>query len=141
MDLANAALLIATVVGIASQLKVVAFGTWHDRTKVGIVNGAAFAAVFLVGATAWADEQVIGDVTLAVMSVGDKILVAVFASGAASAAWEALGAIKSIGQNPLTDTQRDALDVSAAVSAERLIRASEPDGGGSHGFDPVTPPT
>lgn len=102
MDFGNAALLIATVIGLTTQLKTVAYGTWKDRTNVGIVNGASFGAVFLVGATAWAHEQVVGGVDLAHMSVGSKVLVAFFASGAASAGWEVLGALKNIGYNQPT---------------------------------------
>lgn len=99
MDLANAALLIAAILGLSSFVKSLAFGTMKDRIVVGCVLVVGFATTFLVGATSWAHEQVIGKVEMAHMSVADKTLVALFAAGAASAAWETLGALKNIGQN------------------------------------------
>lgn len=99
MDLANAALLIAAVLGLSSLVKSAIFGSQKERLIIICVVGVGLAATFLVGATSWAHEQVIGDVQMAKMSVADKFLIAVFAAGAASAAWETLGAIKSIGYN------------------------------------------
>ena len=99
MNLANAALLIAAVLGLSSFAKSLAFGTKRERITVGCVLAVGIAATFLVGGTSWAHEQVIGNVQMAHMSVADKLLVALFAAGAASAAWETLGAIKNVGQN------------------------------------------
>lgn len=119
MDLANAALLIATVIGLVSLARTVKDGTAADRWNVGIVLGMAIGAVFLVGATAWAHTQVIGDVRMDDMSVADKVLVALFAAGAASTGWETIKAVKNIGVPMPSKAQQDAIDTGAEASLAR----------------------
>lgn len=131
MNLANAALLIAAVLGLAAQARTLKDGTNSDRATVAIVDVVALLAVFLVGATSWAHTQVIGNVEMAHMSVADKVLVALFAAGAASAAWETLGAVKNIGAPQPTKTQQDAIDQGALASMERWANLN-----GAHGETP-----
>lgn len=125
MDFAKAALLIAAVLGIVTLVKNAVYGDKKTRVTVLIVSVCALAAVFLVGATTWADSQVIGDVSMKAMSVPDKILVAVFVAGAASAAWETLGAIKNVGVPVPSKAQQDALDTGAVKSLERWANLAD----------------
>lgn len=119
MDLANAALLIATVIGLVSLARTVKDGTNADRINVGIVIVMAVGAVFLVGATAWAHTQVIGDVAMDNMSIADKILVAVFAAGTASTGWEILKTGRNFGQNQLSKASQELQDKAMAAAVER----------------------
>jgi len=132
MDLSNAALLIASVYGITELLKALLPGAWvkNSRIVMALVVAVSFAATFLVGATTWAHEQVIGGKPLDLLSTADKILVAVFVAGAAAFTQRGVKAVMNIGQNQTTDVQREALDAGAA----RLVAASMPNGGGSHDF-------
>lgn len=129
MNVANAALLIAAVLGISSLVKSAVFGTMKDRVVVGCVTGVGLASTFLVGATSWAHEQVIGNVEMAHMSVADKVLVALFAAGAAAAAWETLTAFKNMGQNQLSSEAQKLQDAAmqAALSrqAEQVLPESK----------------
>ena len=99
MDFGNAVLLIATVVGLVSLARSLKDGTTSDRINVGIVIAVAFLAVFLLGATSWASTQIINGVEMDNMSVADKILIAIWAAGAASFGWETLKSVRNIGEN------------------------------------------
>lgn len=119
MDFGNAALLVAAVLGLVSLVRSFVFGDRQKRLVASIVVGSSAGATFLVGATTWANQQVIGDVAMKAMSVPDKLLVVVFVAGAASAAWETLGAVKNIGAPEPSKAQRKALDEGALASIER----------------------
>lgn len=127
MDLANAALLVATIYGATEMAKTLLgrYGT-DPRIKVVTALAVAFGATFLVGATAWADSQVIGGVALKTMSVADKTLVALFAAGAAAATQRTLKAVTNIGVPEPSDAQREALDTGAARSMELWAEAGHP---------------
>jgi uncharacterized membrane protein YbjE (DUF340 family) len=101
MNFANAALLIAAVYGIAELVKSLLpdFVTSRSWAVAILVVAVAFAAVFLVAATTWAHTQVIGNVPLDKMSVADKVLVSVFAAGAAGLVNKSLVAVTNIGDN------------------------------------------
>lgn len=131
MDLSNAALLIASVYGIIELLKKLLPDAWlkNSRIVTGLVIAVSFAATFLVAATAWAGEQVIGDHRLDQLSVADKVLVSCLVAGAAALTNRGVRAVMNVGQNQVTDVQREALDAGAA----RLVQAQlTADAGGSH---------
>lgn len=104
MNLTNAALLIASVYGITELVKSLLPDAWVANSKVVafIVLCVSYAATFLVAATAWADEQVIGGVQLDQMSVADKVLVAAFVAGAAALTQRGLKAVSNVG-TPMPD--------------------------------------
>lgn len=101
VDLSNAALLIAAVYGLTELVKAFLPASLSENSKVkaGLAVVVSFVAVFLVGATAWASEQVIGDVHLDKMSVADKVLVSIFVAGAAALVQRGLKAVTNIGEN------------------------------------------
>lgn len=99
MDFAKAAMLIAAVLGLAALIKALVFGSMRERLIVAIVIASSTAGTFLVGASVWAKEQVVGGQHLDKLGVADKFVVVIFVAGAASAAWETLTTIKNVGQN------------------------------------------
>lgn len=121
MDFTNAALLIATVFGVTELVKALLPWKWGEisQVKVAVAIAVAFGAVFLVGATAWADSQVIGDVKMSAMSVGDKVLVAVFVAGAGAAVQRTLKAVSNVGVPMPSAAQEEAIDAGAMASLER----------------------
>jgi hypothetical protein len=101
MDLSNALLLVTAVYGLVDLAKAMlpAQVKQYRGVVVLIVLAISFGSVFLVGATSWANEQVIGTVSMDLMSTADKILVSFLVAGAAVAANKVVSAIPSIGEN------------------------------------------
>jgi uncharacterized membrane protein YozB (DUF420 family) len=106
MDLTKAALLVAVVFGVVELVK--ALLPWvqalpaskSQPINVGIVVVVSQATVFLVGASVWAHDQVIGNHPLDQLNVASKILVGVLLAGTAAFGDKALFAVRSIGDNP-----------------------------------------
>lgn len=121
MDFGNAALLIAAVFGLIELVKTLVRGTGAERITVGIVAGCSLVAVFLVGATVWAKEQVIGGQHLDKLGVADKLVVVIFVAGAAAFGKTALEKVSNLGQNPPSKIQQEAFD---AVAAKVLTEAT-----------------
>lgn len=96
IDFGNAALLIASVLGLVALVK--ALMDPASRIAVAIVVLASFLATFVLSGTVWAHEQVIGGQALDKLGTDDKIVVAFFLAGAASGLWEGLRAVKNIGE-------------------------------------------
>lgn len=132
MDTGQAVLLGIVLLGLIQEVKTLVWGSNKDRATVAIVNGCALAATFLVAETVWGNEQIIGGQQLGLLDWASKLVVALVLGGVAAGGWETITSVRNIGQNQLTRRQAAAMDVSAEVSAERLMRASEPDAGGSH---------
>lgn len=126
MDLANAALLIGAVYGITELVKSLLPENLSEnsRLKVLIAVVVSFGATFLVGATAWAHEQVIGGIDMAHMSVPDKVLVAIFVAGAAALTQRGLKTLSNIGVPMPSATQQEAIDTGALKSLERWAYVS-----------------
>lgn len=99
MNFANAALLIAMVFGLTALVKKLIYGTQAERVVIGVVFGVALVCVFLMRQSVWAKEQVIGDHPLDKLDWASCLVIVVFLAGVAAAGWEALGAVKNIGQN------------------------------------------
>jgi hypothetical protein len=101
MDFGNAAILIASVFGLTEFVKRFLGPKLSANSRI---NAAAAivvgqAAVWLVGTTAWAHEQVIGTKVLDELNSGSKVLVGLFAAGVAAGINQVLGAIKNVGYN------------------------------------------
>lgn len=128
-DLGNAAMLVAALYGIIQLVKTFVYGTTKDRVTAGIVLGSAVAATFLIGASVWAHEQVVGGQPLDKISVASKIVVAVFLAGIASTLHTTFSTAKEIGQNQPTKIQAQVLDDSAvrlmALNAAAAPKAAE----------------
>jgi hypothetical protein len=98
MDFGNALYLTAAVFGIVTIAKVV-FKVTDPRAVCGIVILSAYGATFLLAATVWANEQVIGNHNLGDLDFWSKIAVGLFLSGAETAVFLGLDAVKNVGQN------------------------------------------
>lgn len=101
MDFGNAAILIAAVFGLTEFGKRFLGDKLSSNSRViaalALIVGQA--AVWLVGTTAWAHDQVIGTKPLDELNSGSKVLVGLFAAGVAAGVNQVLGAVKNIGQN------------------------------------------
>ena len=98
MNFGNALYLTAAVFGIVTLAKVL-FKINDPRIVVGAVVLAALAATFVLSATVWANEQVIGGKALDDLDFWSKITVAGFLAGAETAVFLGLEAVKNIGSN------------------------------------------
>jgi hypothetical protein len=98
MDFTNAAYLTGAVFGIVTLVKVL-FRVNDQRIVVGITLIAALASVFLMGATVWADEQVIGGQPLSQLDFWSKVVAGLFLAGAETGVFLGLDAVKNIGNN------------------------------------------
>jgi len=101
MDFGNAALLIAAVFGLTEFVKRFLGPKLALNSRIIAVSALIVgqAAVWLVGTTAWAHEQVIGTKPLDELNTGSKVLVGLFAAGVAAGINQVLGAVKNVGQN------------------------------------------
>jgi hypothetical protein len=100
VDFGNAALLIAAVFGATELVKALVPQVEMSRhLTVLVVTVLAFGAPFLLGATVWAHEQVIGGHALDTLRVWDKIVVGLFLAGASAFGSEVLKAVRNIGEN------------------------------------------
>lgn len=101
MDFQNAALLVAAVYGLTEFGKALIGLPWADDSRVKTVLAVAVGqgAVWLVGTTAWAHEQVIGAKPLDELNTGSKVLVGLFAAGAAAFTQRAIKAVSDVGEN------------------------------------------
>lgn len=136
MDFQNAALLVLAVYGITEFAKALIGEPWNQNSRVVVLLALVVgqAAVWLVGTTAWAHEQVIGAKPLDELNTGSKVLVGLFAAGVAAFGDKFLSTLRNVGQNQPTDVQREALD----AGAERLVAAQTPTAGGSPDHDDIT---
>lgn len=98
MNLTHAALLIATAFGVTELAKSL-IPNLSSRLVVLLTLVVGIGAVFLVGATVWAHQQVVGGHALDQLSVADKFLVGLFVGGGASFTNRVLGAVSNIGEN------------------------------------------
>jgi hypothetical protein len=98
MDFGNALYLTAAVFGLVTLIKVVLRIT-DQRWVVLITVANALVAVFLLGATVWADEQVIGGETLDQLDFWSKVTAGLFLAGAETGLFLGLESVKNIGNN------------------------------------------
>lgn len=110
MDLANAAILGAVVLGLVAYAKKLIFGTNQERIVVFSSFVIAVISVFLVRQSVWAKEQIIGGQSLKNLDVWSCFVIVVFVIGIASTAWEVLGAVKNIGQNQVKAPNLSGID-------------------------------
>lgn len=105
MDFANAALLIATAFGLIELVKGLYPGyqalpkSWSSPITVVMAVVVSESTVFLVAATVWAHEQVVGAHPLDKLNVASKILVGLMLAGSAAFGDKVLGAVSNVGQN------------------------------------------
>ena len=105
MDFTNATVLLVAVYGVIELVKALYPGyqalpaSKSKPVTVLIALVSAQAMIFLVAATVWAHEQVIGNHPLDKLNVASKILAGIMLAGAASGVSQFLGAVKNIGQN------------------------------------------
>lgn len=106
MDFGNAALLIATVFGVVELAKAILGGLGGLLSTNQAIRSRATAvlalvvgegSVFLVAATVWAHEQVIGGHPLDKLNVASKVVVGLFVAGTAAFGDKALGALANVG--------------------------------------------
>ena len=98
MDFSNALYLTVAVFGIVTLVKTVGRVT-DQRWVVLITLAASLIAVFLLGATVWADEQVIGGETLDNLGFWSKVTAGLFLAGAETGLFLGLESVKNIGNN------------------------------------------
>ena len=97
MDFTKAAILIAAVFGVTEWIKA---NVSYPKKYNGLVAlAAAIAVVFLVGATVWANTQVIGEVTLDKLGVWDKLFAGILIGAGASTLHATFDSIRNVGQN------------------------------------------
>lgn len=105
MNFANAALLVVTAFGLTELVKSLYPGyqalpkSWSSPITVIIAVATAEGTVFLVGATVWAHQQVVGAHPLDKLNVASKILVGIMLAGSAAFGDKFLGAVSNVGQN------------------------------------------
>jgi len=101
MDLSHAALLVGAIFGLTEFVKRFLGPRLSSNSRINALAALVVgqAAVWLVGETAWAHEQVIGTKPLDELNTGSKVLVGLFAAGFAAGINQVLGAVKNIGQN------------------------------------------
>lgn len=97
MDFGNATLLTVVVFALVEGVKRTL--TIPSRWVPTVAALCAQATVWLVGATVWAHEQVIGGHNLAGLDVWSKVFVGFMLTGTAIGLNEGLGAIGNIGEN------------------------------------------
>lgn len=100
MDLSSAVVLGLVLVGLTSLAHTLVMGPNPRRLVAIICLMVSIAAVFLVGASDFAHQQVVLDKPLDTLNLWSQLLIAVLAAGIASATWEiGVKAISNIGQN------------------------------------------
>ena len=101
MDLSNVALIVGAVFGLTEFVKRFLGPRLSLDSRITAATALLVgqAAVWLVGTTAWAHEQVIGTKPLDELNTGSKILVGLFVAGTAAGFNQVLGAVKNVGQN------------------------------------------
>lgn len=97
MDFTNAVLLVATVLGITQAVKSLDVVAAKFNGVLALLVGEA--ATFIVGASVWADEQVIGGKTLSELDTPSKAVVGLLISAGAATGWETLKSVRNIGDN------------------------------------------
>ena len=100
MDVTNALVLVAVIVAATEFAKRIAgqFGIETDGWQTQAVSlGVAVGAVFLVGETVWAGEQVIGAHGLDTLGVADKVLAGLMLGFGANFADRGVRSIAHIG--------------------------------------------
>jgi hypothetical protein len=101
MNFQNAVVLVLAVFGLTEFGKrfLGAKLSSNPRIVAGLAIVVGQAAVWLVGTTAWAHEQVIGSKPLDELNTGSKVLVGFFAAGVAAFGAEFLSTVRNVGDN------------------------------------------
>lgn len=117
MDFANAALLLAVVYGLTTQVlsnlpaNIAENKTW----KTLIVNAIAIGGTFLVSATVWGSEQLIGDDRLSDMGGVDKVVIGLVIAGGASFLHNTLKVVRNVGENDRPQVSYNYFDKSSSA--------------------------
>jgi hypothetical protein len=100
MDLGQATLLVVAVYGVVELGKALLGAplNTNPRVLVLLVLAVSFAMTFLVAATAWADEQVIGEVPMDEMGIASLCLVSFLVAGAQTLVSTGVGAVRNFGR-------------------------------------------
>ncbi len=98
MDFTNAALVIAAIFGTVEFIKRVwaAQPVWAPPV---IAVAVGIGAMFLLGGTVWAHQEVIGGHALDNLNASSKVVAGVFAGFLAVGLNEGVKMVKSVGQN------------------------------------------
>ena len=98
MNFGNALYLTGAAFGTVTLLKTI-FRINNPRITSAVVVGVSLVAPFLISASVWADEQVIGDKVLGDLNFWSLVVVGIFLAGAETAVFLGLDAVKNIGNN------------------------------------------
>src|SRR5262245_43144881 len=104
VDLTSAVILGAVVLGLVSMARTALNGATKDRLTVVIVLVVSIVAVLLVAASDFGSTQVILSRSLDKMNFWSQLVVGVLLAGLGSGGWEALRAVKNIGDNQSAPT-------------------------------------
>lgn len=110
MDIGNAVLLGAMVLGLVALMKKLIYGTKEERIVVGVVFIAALISVFLLRQSVWASEQIVDGHKLSELDAWSCVVVVVMIASLASSGWEGLTALKNIGQNQVKAPNLSGID-------------------------------
>jgi drug/metabolite transporter (DMT)-like permease len=104
MDIGSAVVLGLVIAGLVALARTLVEGTNPERITVLICLVIGIAAVLLVGASDFADTQIVLDKPLSELNFWSQILVGILAAGLASLTWQGVKAIRNIGDNQGTPT-------------------------------------
>lgn len=124
MDFTNALYLTGAVFGIVTLIKVVLQVT-NPRWVVVITVASSLIAVFLLGATVWADEQVIGGEALDQLDFWSKVAAGLFLAGAETGLFLGLETVKNIGNNYPKPIDPKFLPQVGAITPEATTKQAE----------------
>lgn len=105
MDFANAVFLVAVAFGLTELVKGIYPGyqalpkSWSSPITVVIAIVVGQTAVFLVAATVWAHEQVVGNHPLDKLNIASRIVVGLMLAASSAFGDKLLGAVSNVGQN------------------------------------------
>lgn len=98
-DIGSAVVLGLVLMGLVAMARALVLGPNADRLKVVICLVVSVVAVLLVAASDFAHEQVVLDRALDTLNFWSQMVVALLLAGIASASWQGVKAVRSIGQN------------------------------------------
>lgn len=134
IDLAQATVLVAAIVGLVSIARSVVFGIARERLMAAVVLVVALLAVILTAESDWGNDQVVLGKHLDKLSVVSLILLALILAGNASTLWEVLTSVRNIGSNqvkppvvrPITKAQQSKIDAGEKVTLPSATGTGHP---------------
>ena len=99
MELTGLVVVGAAILGLVSIARTMVEGTNRERVTAALCLVIAIGAVMLVGASDFAETEVVLDKPLNALNGASQVLLGVLLAGTASAAWQGLKAVRNIGEN------------------------------------------